>query len=562
MQPLSLKNQGYSNLAASTGGIYGANAGPPAKSAALSSVSTVPSSSFAMNQGSDLSSLLVPLLSLISQVLKLVLSGQGQPATPSEEKNAGNPNNSNGTVTPTPASGTPSVTNPGQEENPAEYPASNLNQSDSPVAPTKGTDNTLGENVQGMDPVKNDDTAAGTNAPGSIPEATNGGYGSNIPDPATPAQPGTEPNTDVPQKGVGDAATMSINERRNLNYSDLKADPNGGSDYQNVRAGKQAFNGVSGQEAAIMHLGGRGHISASETANGVSGTVKIYNNVLNDNPKNTFTPDEKKLIEQYAADEKAQYGYITGENLDRAFIDQMAQRGAITPDRVAVYNQAVTERVAKMVNNPDQAAVAKEASQEVNFTSDIPTLEKQSGLNKYEQAVYRLVGHSPLFSGDGTVNGDVLPITLNNKKSLDGRDMAGQDTNIDDETLQLLQTDLASDGQLNGDSLKFANQQVLDKIYLRGPGATNQAAQQNAIQQAQAKGRSPQEVMKSLQTSANDALKQFGDFVNKHPVISATGAAALGAGAAVCPYFAGTIAVGAGIAAGTKAMNTEAKPTA
>lgn len=353
---------------------------------------------------------------------------------------------------------------------------------------------------------------------------------------------------------------MTIAQRRALNYSDLKANPNGDNSYANVRGGKEAFNGVSGQDAAIMHLGGRGHISAGTSENGVSGSARIYNNVLN-NPNN-FTPDEVSLIQKYAAAEKAKYGYFTGESLDHAFVDQMAARGDISPDKLQAYHQAIDARVAKMVNNPNQAAVAKEASQEVNITSDIGTLQQQSGLSRYEQAVYRLAGHSTLFSGDGSIDGDILAITLGNKNSLDGRSFGSQDTNIDPETLSLLQDDLAIDGKLNGDALRMANEKVLDKIFMGGPDVTAQQIQAQSVQQAQQNGRSAAQIQQSLQLSANDAIKQFGGFVKDHPVISAMGAGAMAAGAAVCPFLAGTMAVGAGIAAGSKMMSQQAKPAA
>ncbi|WP_373531377.1 hypothetical protein [Vampirovibrio sp.] len=362
------------------------------------------------------------------------------------------------------------------------------------------------------------------------------------------------------ESAVGSADTMTIDERRDLNYSDLKADPKGGKDYKNVRGGKEAFNGVSGKDAAIMHLAGRGHISAGTSKNGVSGSARIYNNVLN-NPEN-FTPDETKLIEGYAAAEKEKYGYFTGEGLDHDFADQMAARGDISPDKLAKYHQAIDARVAKMVNNPNQAAVKKEAGQAVNITSDIGTLQEQSGLSRYEQAVYRLSGHATLFSGDGSIDGDILAVTLGNEKSLDGRKFGDQDTNIDPETLSLLQDDMAIDGKLNGDALRTANEGVLDKIFMGGPEVTAEGIRKTSVKKAEATGRNQQDIMQNLQLSANDAIKQFGSFAKEHPVMTAVGVGAMAAGAAICPFLGGTMAVGAGIAAGSKMFSEEAKPAA
>lgn len=402
--------------------------------------------------------------------------------------------------------------------------------------------------------------AGNTGAAGNAGAAGNtGAVGNNsvggVTDPAAAAA-ASNPNTADLANGIGNASGMTINDKRNLNYSDLRADAAGGEDYANVRGGKQAFNGVSGTEAAIMHLGGRGHISGGTSETGVAGSTLIYNNVLNNPGK--FTPDEVALIEQYATDEKSRYGYVTGENLDHAFVEQMAARGDIAPEKLAQYHQAINARVAKMTSNPNQAAIAQEASGEVNIVDNLDTLQGQSGLTPYEQAVYRLSGHSTLFSGDGSINGDILAVTLGNKNSLDGRGDANANSNIDAQTLSLLQDDLASDGELNGDSLRYANEKVLDKVFMGGPGVTENDVRTNAVQQGQVNGRSQQDIMSSLQLSANDAIQQFGDFVSKHPVITAMGAGAMGAAAGVCPFLSGTMAVGAGMAAGSKMLSNDA----
>lgn len=560
MQPLSLQNRPMTGLTPPVS--YGATAvrqdatQAPAQNAAT-----------AGSPQMDFSALLMPLLTLITQILKMAMGGQGSQTAGAQPPASGAADSTNQAGTPTASTGANGGTTAsgGSPVPEAGSPYGNTSPITATQPPggvqTGNADQTAGNpQPNGVDSNDNgavDETGYGATGAGG----TTGAGGATNTGGADATQPeGTTNTGDAGSQGtLGSAANMTINERRNLNYSNLKADPNGGNDYQNVRGGKQAFNGVSGTDAAIMHLAGRGHISAGDSANGVSGTARIYNNVLNDK-NNMFSPDEHALIQKYAQAEKAKYGYFTGENLDHAFIDQMAQRGEIDPTKVQQYHQAVDARVAKQVNNPNQAAVAKEAGQPVNFTSDIGTLEKQSGMSKYEQAVYRLAGHSTLFSGDGSINGDILGITLGNKNSLDGRDFNGQNTNIDKETLSLLQDDLASDGKLNGDSLRYANEKVLDNVYLGKPQVNAQDVKQHAIQQGQANGRSSQTIMKSLQTSANDALKQFGDFATKHPAITAAGAAALGAGAAVCPFLAGTMAVGAGVAAGAKAMNDHAKP--
>lgn len=467
----------------------------------------------------DMMSLLLPILQLVTMTLGMMMGGKG---------NAGNPGNLGN-------AGSAAGKGPGNEA-----PAG---------AGSSGSASQGAGNEGPLGAADEDVLNAGDSGSKRLPSET---------DPETVAVAG-DPATSDAEGGIGNAQNLSINDRRNIDYSDLKADPNGSNDYENVRGGKQAFNGVSGHEAAIMHLGGRAHISGGTTENGVSGTARVYNNVLN-NPDN-FTPDEVELIQGYAATEQEKYGYFTGEGLDHDFVEQMAARGDISEDKLAEYHQAIDDRVAKMVNNPDQEAVAAEAGEEVNIVDDIDVLEEQSGLNRYEQAVYRLSGHSTLFSGDGSIDGDILAITLGNKNSLDGRGAPEANSNIDPEVLSLLQDDLASDGELNGDSLRFANEKVLDKIFMGGPDLTEEVTRTNAVEQGEANGRSKDDILTSLQTSANDAMRQFGDFVSDHPVITAVGAGAMGAAAGVCPFFAGTMAVGAGMAAGSKMFADEAKPS-
>lgn len=527
MQPISLQNRSLLGrsplLGTGNAGAAGATRQP-----------NVLSAGNAGNAGAgqfDMMSLLLPILQLVTMALGMMMGGSGSPAGAKAPSEAGPGGASYGGVPAGGGSGgSPSGEVPAKTGGPGNAHSGNANQ------------NAGDEGVVGN---------GGNGDPGSkrLPSETN---------PETEAVAGN-PGTADAEGSVGNAQNLSINDRRNIDYSDLKADPNGGDDYENVRGGKQAFNGVSGQEAAIMHLGGRGHISGGTTENGVSGSAKIYNNVLN-NPGN-FTPDEVELIQGYAATEQEKYGYFTGEGLDHDFVDQMAARGGISDDKLSEYHQAIDDRVAKMVNNPDQEAVAAEAGEEVNIVDDVDVLEQQSGLNKYEQAVYRLSGHSTLFSGDGSIDGDILAITLGNKNSLDGRGAPAANSNIDPETLSLLQDDLASDGELNGDSLRFANEKVLDKIFMGGPDVTEEVTRTNAVEQGEQNGRSKQDIMTSLQTSANDAMRQFGDFVSDHPVITAMGAGAMGAAAGVCPFLSGTMAVGAGMAAGSKMFSDEAKPS-
>jgi hypothetical protein len=130
-----------------------------------------------------------------------------------------------------------------------------------------------------------------------------GGVGANpvVPGGAIPGSPSVGPGTSpVPFGGLGVnpfpggvAADQSIDQRRGLDYTQLNAQQ------------RQQFNGLTRESAAILHLGGRAHVSDDASPSGVSSSARMYTNVLA-NPNN-FSPQEVALVQQWRNDEIAKY---------------------------------------------------------------------------------------------------------------------------------------------------------------------------------------------------------------------------------------------------------------
>ena len=354
------------------------------------------------------------------------------------------------------------------------------------------------------------------------------------------------PLTNLPggAQGTGQALGESVNQIRGQDYTKLTEDQ------------RSQFNGLSRDSAAIIHLGGRANISGALTANGVSPSAQIYNNVLQ-SPAN-FKPEEQALVKKWSQQEIAQHGMITGENLDHAFIDEMGSRNGIDAQHLQQYHTAVDQRVSKMLANPNQAAVIADSKKPLHLVDDIATLQSQSGLNQIEQAAFRLAGHSVLFSGDGTVNGDILPITLGNTSALDNK--GANNGTIDQETKALLDADVADNGKIDGSSLRAADKSVLDKLYVGGKGiSNNQQVVNQGIQTGISKGRTMQAIQKSILNGSQQALNDFKNLAKNHsPAMLAAGATMAGA-AAVCPFLGGMAAGAAGIGVANKLLNPASK---
>ena len=327
---------------------------------------------------------------------------------------------------------------------------------------------------------------------------------------------------------IGQVADEPLSQIRNLDYTQL-------GELQ-----RWEFNGVSRNSAAIIHLGGRANISGRVSDNGVSPSAMIYNNVMQSPDK--FHPAEVDLVKAWSRDELQRRGIITGEDLDHAFINEMGLRDGITPQILELYHQSVDLRVSKMLANPNREGVLADTKKPLNIVDDMPTLQDQSGMTPIEQAIFRLAGHAVLFSGDGRVNGDILPITMGNANALDNHGV-GNNGSVDSEAKALLDADMADDGLINGSSLRTADAAVLAKLYLNGPGVTNnQQIIDHGIRVGLANGRTPQQIKQAIANGSQQALNDFKRMAKNHtPAMLALGATMAGA-VAVCPFLGGMAA--------------------
>jgi hypothetical protein len=321
------------------------------------------------------------------------------------------------------------------------------------------------------------------------------------------------------------------------------------------------------RDAAIIHIGGRAHISDAPTKSGVSPTARIYNDILN-HPTG-FKPEEVKMVQEFAAKERAETkaatgtAFVTGKYLDLAFIDQMGKRDGISQDKLNQYKQAVNDRVAKLMDpkNPKLKQIIADSQTEVTITSDIKTLQQKTGLTRAEQAAYRLAGHSVLFSEDGNVDGTILGISYQSSTALDSSALAagsGQDVNIDPEIKALAAADQADDGKLNGSSLRLETQNVMDKIYL-GQGGVKDINQINndATKVGLQNGRSLSQIKNDIANGGAQALQDLKNMAKNHTPAMLAAAGGMAAAAAVCPFLGGMAAGGAAISAGYKALQNQ-----
>lgn len=343
---------------------------------------------------------------------------------------------------------------------------------------------------------------------------------------------------------------------------------NAGVNYSNIPEEQRAQfthlnDNLSAQDerraAGIIHLGGRAHISDSETASGVSSSARIYNNVLS-NPGN-FRPEEVSMIQEFAAKERAEtagltpdgQGFVTGRYLDLAFIDQMGNRDGISQDKINAYKGAVNARVDNLMKSAqggNAAAIIADSNTTIDIVSDVGTLEKRTGLNRTEQAAYRLAGHSVLFSKDGTVDADILGISYKNLNALDSQAGAGQDVNIDNEIEALASADSADDGQVNGSALRRANESVMDKIFLKQGGIqNNNALLQEGQQVGLRNGRTMGQITQSLTSGGMQALNDLKSLAKDHTPAMLAAGGSVAAASAVCPFLGGMAGGAAGIGA-------------
>ena len=285
-----------------------------------------------------------------------------------------------------------------------------------------------------------------TNGPITIPNTANGGtggtgntgypdgygYGTN-PNPGTDPtpNPNPSPNPDPgpnpsPDPNVGELVNGEINDpaiNRNLNFRNLNSD-------------QRSDLGLSDRDRAVLHLWGRqmnerGHQNGDVYLNG------------------GFTPAERPLVAELRAREMEQFGEINGSLLDEEFFALNDRLHNLTPGTTS----------AKYANRQLHSS----SGIPITLRNDLAANEAEGGLTAFEQATLRLWGHEPLFNG-GTIDGSILGYTIGNQNALDSNANSGGN-GVDNQARVLLEADFLTDGTRNGDSLRSAFNDVMDKIY-------------------------------------------------------------------------------------------------
>jgi hypothetical protein len=206
------------------------------------------------------------------------------------------------------------------------------------------------------------------------------------------------------------------------------------------------MSGMDDRHRAILHLWGIQMGSAGQQDGGV------LINVLQ-NPEK-FKPAEVQVAKELAAQDRANYGGLTGKSLDQAFF--------------GVYRDLTGQDISQRYGN----APIRYARGPVDTNNRVTG---QNGLNNFENEVLQLWGHSPLFTGQ--VDGSILDYSLNSSNRLE--------VNLNKSDLEALkQADLGSDGVLNGDSLNKSMLDVLDHVYLGGPQASVGRSMNEALEEA------------------------------------------------------------------------------
>jgi hypothetical protein len=326
-------------------------------------------------------------------------------------------------------------------------------------------------------------------------------------------------------------------------------DINRGVNFHTQNFGTRTNEGLSDTDRAILHLWGRQIISKGFEDG------SVYNNVLADEKlpasQQQYKPAEHDLVNQLVAKETAKYGATNGKELDNLALNLLNQ--------MAGPGQQIN--IQQYLNAP----VRFNHGAKINQVDDLNTLQKQTGLSEFSQAILRAVGHDPLLNG-GKIDGSVLAYTIGNSNALDNQGIGANgavgasNSSVDPDFKALLQDDLTSDGVRNGDSIMTGLSQVLNHVYLGGAQATQQSVLQASQQKAQVAGRTSQQITQGVQQGMVQALADASKMIKNHPVISAAAIGGVAAATAICPFLGGLAVGGAGIAAGQGLINKMAQP--
>ena len=275
--------------------------------------------------------------------------------------------------------------------------------------------------------------------------------------------------------GAPGEAAQGINP--NVRYQDLSTQQ------------RDQMSGMTEEQRAVMHLWGIQMGSSGHEDGGV------YLNVLQ-HPEN-FKPAEVGWPGAGRPGPR-QYGGYTGKSLDKR---SSASTAPHRPGHLAALRQRPHQLRPGPVNTNNRTT-------------------GQNGLSNFDNDVMQLWGHSPLFTG--AVDGSILDYSLNSANRLE--------VNVNKNDLTALkQADLASDGVVNGDSLKKYMVQVLDHIYLGGPSASVQ-------------GRTMNEALVEASQRRDGLLPPpapEAQGINPQALAAMNAAIASGKGASSCPFLNG-----------------------
>ena len=281
--------------------------------------------------------------------------------------------------------------------------------------------------------------------------------------------------------------------------------------------------GLNDRDRAVLHLGGRDLISRDPDAKEAQ---SIYFNVLGKDGTgdNWGNKAEVSLVKELKAKEEKEFGGVTGSLLHDELLGLHTR---MTGDNV-------TDRYADRE--------IRFASEGVDITSNVETLEKRHGMNRFEQGALRLYGHEPLLTG-GKVNGQILAYTVGNDKALDGAKYSGGNA-VDDVAKSILEADMA-DGKLDGDALNESYLAALDKALLGKHTLTAKTLKEKMVAKAQSVGRTAKEIGQSMGDGAKQAVSDAKSAIEDNPGGLAAGLGATTAAMAICPYLGGLSVAGA-----------------
>ncbi len=301
---------------------------------------------------------------------------------------------------------------------------------------------------------------------------------------------------------------------------------NNNTDFRQLNTQQRTnLSGLSDRERAVLHLWGRQMAAKGHQDGGIQLTV-LEGAQQGGSNSVIINQAELDLVNELNAKDQAEFGGITGRNLDREYFKvfqkitgkDISQRYSNAPVRFATGPAKLPEQFA--VDSPEWEAA----------------MERQNGLSRFDNAVLRLWGHQPLFNG-GKIDGSILAYTLESNNSLD-RGMNKADVR------SLLESDLAADGIVNGDSLETSFLDTMDRLYLGGPGASAEKTRNDALSKAASLGRTMQQIGRDTTQGVQDAISNVGQMMKDHPIMTGAAVGGMAAAAAICPFLTG-LGVGA-----------------